>query len=339
MKILENYIMELCSLCGPSGEEDEVYSWLRERWASLGTLDKQGGNLLLRMEGDGTPFLLAAHADELSFMVRAVTSGGFLKVIKGQSDNWNLPHFLSQPVTVLGDFGKIPGVFCGPTGHILTHREKVEPASGASYFVDIGVSSESEARALGVHEGSRIVWDVKPVRIRDSIFAKAIDDRLGLALITRFAEKMSQKDKRPAFVFAATCQEELGYVGASSIGRDGLQGAVVIDNGLSGDIPGIEEDRISVKLNKGPIIVYRDSGVHYTKELIVRAEKAAQKHNIPFQRGVFFSYATDGAAFLRNGFDTMLIAPPVRYTHSPREMVSIHDVRNSLRFIEAFFEV
>jgi len=337
MKILESYIMELCSLCGPSGEEGEVYTWLRERWAKLGVLEKQCGNLLLRMDGDGTPFLVAAHADELSFMVRAVTSGGFLKVIKGQSDNWNLPHFLSQPVTVLGDLGKLPGVFCGATGHILTQREKQEPADGAYYFVDIGASSENEARELGVHEGSRMVWDVKPVKIRDNIFAKAIDDRLGLALITRLAEKMFQKDQRPAFVFAATCQEELGYVGASSLGSEGLQGAVVIDNGLSGDIPGVEADRISVKLNGGPILVYRDSGVHYTKELIARAEKAARKYSIPFQRGVFFSYATDGAAFLRNGLDTMLLAPPVRYTHSPREMVSMRDVKDSLRLLDAFF--
>jgi len=336
MHTLENYITELCALSAPSGEEDEVFAWLRKHWLPFGKLEEKGGNLLMHMDGGGKPFLVVAHADEISFMVRFVTSKGFLKVIKGQSDNWNLPHFLSQPVTVLGSKGKIPGVFCGATGHILNSREKKTVENGDNYFVDIGANSKEEVAEMGIHQGCRIVWDVSPLKMGDKIFAKAIDDRVGLALLTCLAQRMAKREIRPSLIFVATSQEELGYVGASSLGCEKHAGAVVIDNGLSGDIPGIEEGRINVEIGKGPILVYRDSGVHYTRKFILKAESVAEKSNIPFQRGVFFNYATDGAAFIRNGLDTMLVAPPVRYTHSPREMVSLKDVYNTLELIEAF---
>ncbi|HEU4455468.1 MAG TPA: hypothetical protein VFR81_20565, partial [Longimicrobium sp.] len=110
----------------------------------------------------------------------------------------------------------------------------------------------------------------------------------------------------------------------------------VIDNGLAGDIPTVSEAHVPVRLGAGPTLVHRDSSVHYSRRLIAELRATAAKHAIPVQDLVLFHYSSDGAHLARQGMETLLIAPPIRYSHSPFEAVDVRDVEATARLLEAY---
>src|SRR5690606_24060028 len=133
----------LTALPAPTGQEDALIDWLSDEWSSLGELTRTPvGNLMLRLPADGPRVLLAAHADELSMIVRCVTPDGFLRVVPGERDHFASPYFLGAVVLILGREGEtIPGVFATTTGHALTpeQRERVK-LSWDDVFVDTGLT-------------------------------------------------------------------------------------------------------------------------------------------------------------------------------------------------------
>ncbi|HET7231443.1 MAG TPA: hypothetical protein VFJ16_15650, partial [Longimicrobium sp.] len=108
---MEALLRTLTSLSGPTGEEDEVLDWVRRAWEPLGEVTQSPvGNLFLHLPGPGKRVLLAAHADELSLIVRSISPDGFLRVLPGERDQFSAPYFIGSPVKVLADGGPLPGV-------------------------------------------------------------------------------------------------------------------------------------------------------------------------------------------------------------------------------------
>lgn len=138
---------------------------------------------------------------------------------------------------------------------------------------------------------------------------------------------------------ASTVQEELGMVGAHSLYQVAdFDLALCLDCGLAGDIPLVDRMDMPVKLGSGPVLVHKDGHVHYSPRLIAILESVAESAGIPIQHAVFSAYASDGAELIRQGIEAALIAPPVRYTHSPFEAVHEEDLAMTMRLLKAFLE-
>ena len=100
--MMEELLRTLTGLTGPTGQEDAVLDWLAEGWEGRGEVGRSPvGNLTLRIAGPGPRVVLAAHADELSMIVRSVTPDGFLRVVPGERDQFAAPYFLGHPVRIL----------------------------------------------------------------------------------------------------------------------------------------------------------------------------------------------------------------------------------------------
>jgi tetrahedral aminopeptidase len=336
---MEELLRTLTSLAGPTGQEDEVLAWVRAAWEPLGEVTQTPvGNLFLHLPGPGKRVLLAAHADELSLIVRSVTADGFLRVLPGERDQFSFPYFIGAPVRVLAEGGALPGVVAATTGHALTPEQKTRTTlAWDDLFVDVGLTA-AECAERGVRVGTRMVWDPGIRRIGRLLVGKAMDDRLGVAVLVELARRLAGAERRFDVTLALTVQEEIGMLGASSLARDGRAYDVgfVIDNGLAGDIPTVSEAHVPVRLGMGPALVHRDSSVHYSRRLIAELRAAAQGAGIPVQDVVLYHYSSDGAHLVRQGMEALLVAPPIRYSHSPFEAVDVRDVEATVALFAAY---
>jgi putative aminopeptidase FrvX len=336
---MEALLRTLTALPGPTGQEDEVLEWVRRAWEPLGEVTQSPvGNLFLHLPGPGKRVLLSAHADELSLIVRSVSPDGFLRVLPGERDQFSSPYFIGSTVRVLADGGPIPGVVATTTGHAMTPDQKTRTTFGwDDLFVDVGLTAD-ECAEHGVRVGTRMVWDPGIRRMGRLLVGKAMDDRLGVAVLVELARRISSAERRFDVTLALTVQEEIGMLGASSLARDGRAFDVgfIIDNGLAGDIPTVSEAHVPVRLGQGPALVHRDSSVHYSRRLIAEMHAVAKEHAIPVQDVVLFHYSSDGAHLVRQGMEALLVAPPIRYSHSPFEAVDVADVEAAVRLFEAY---
>jgi tetrahedral aminopeptidase len=335
---MEELLRSLTQLPGPTGQEDAVLGWLESEWAQLGEVRRTGvGNLLLRIRGPGRRVLLAAHADELSLMVRSVTAEGFLRVVPGERDHFATPLFFGGPLRILGTHREAAGILATTTGHAQTleQRERQRP-SWDDVFVDAGLSRQ-ELEEYGIGVGSRMVWDQPLTRVGRLLVGKALDDRAGLAVMLAVARQIAAAGPRFDVTFAATVQEEIGLLGAASLAReDRFDEAIMIDNGLAGDIPTVSSEHMPVSLGAGPALIHRDSSAHYSRRLIGELRRLAAARGIPVQEAVLYHYHSDGANLIRQGVETVLLAPPIRYSHSPFEALDPRDLEAAARLLATY---
>jgi endoglucanase len=335
-------LIELMELPGPTGQEEPVLAWCRKRWAALGAKVTATpiGNVIGKVPGNGPRLLIQGHADEISFVVKSIDERGFLFLADGQAGSRNVGqrYPIGQPALVCGRERHVPGLFATATGHILSTRdEQHKPLTPNDCFVDVGASSKEEAEALGIHVGAGVIWNPATRRIGDRVVGKAIDDRVALALITHLLESVEPANLAYDLTVAATVQEEIGLIGATSLHAAGpFELAIAIDNGPIGDYPGIDPREMPVTLGKGPAIVYKDSWAHYDRRVIGRLTEVATAGDIPIQPCIFPGFGSDGGALIRSGIPTVLLALATRYTHSPFEMLDLRDLESSLRLLTAF---
>lgn len=335
-------LLELMALPAPSGQEEPVLAWCREHWAALGAEVTVSpiGNVTARTPGNGPRLLLQGHADEISFIVRSIDKRGFLWLTDGQGSRraFHDRYPVGQPALVISRVGQVPGVFASPTGHILSTRDNPvsPPDTAGTIFVDIGASSREEAEALGARVGAGVIWNPQSHRFGTRIVGKAIDNRVSLALMTHLLAEVATSDLTVDLTVAATVQEEIGLVGATSLATSGQYDlAIAIDNGPIADYPGTDAGELPATLGGGPTIVYKDSMAHYDRRVINLMHETAVQHGIVVQPAVYSGFGSDGVALLRSGIPTALLAVSTRYTHSAFEMADTRDIEASLALLKA----
>jgi putative aminopeptidase FrvX len=339
---LADTLIELMELSGPTGQEEPVLAWCRARWAALGGEVEATpiGNVVARFKGMGPQLLIQGHADEIGFVVKSIDARGFVWLTDGQagSKSFHSRFPVGQPALIVGRERSASGLFASATGHILSTRSEDKPRLDANdFFVDLGVESRAEAVALGAHVGAGVIWNPPTRRAGRRIFGKAIDDRVALALMTHLVDGLDLGTLAYDLTIAATVQEEIGLIGATSLGAKGtFDLAIAIDNGPIADYPGTDEREMPVHLGYGPTLVYKDSWTHYDRRVINQLLDVATTNNVPVQQSIFPGFGSDGAALIRAGIPTALLAMATRYTHSAFEMLDERDIDAALALLRAF---
>jgi len=325
------------------GFEGPVNQWLHKAWEpySEQLATDPIGNLIAHVGGSGPKLLIAAHADEIGFVVRSIDENGFVWIVP---KNLSLGRpsrdtfLLGQPALIQTDAGTVDGTFAAISGHVapVALREKAV-LDWDDVFVDVGLSSRESAAAAQICVGDPVIWNPPTRRVGDLVVGKAMDDRAALAVMTELLPRLNLDDLNYDLYFASTIQEEMGLVGASALERhQAFDLAVAFDVGLAGDVPGVSSRDMPVELGCGPILVHHDLSVHYDRELTKALSTAAQGAGIPVQDAVFARYSSDGAEFIRLGIPTALLAFPTRYTHSPFETIHEADLEQCAALLQAF---
>lgn len=333
----------LCEIPGAVGNEHTVQEYLYSRWAPRSQkVHRDGvGNLIAHVGGQGRRLLITAHADETSFLIKSISDEGFLFV----SSNFptlrppSYLHFLGHPALAVGlDGQRIEGIFATASGHATTATQREsKQLEWNDIFVDIGAHDAQSVIGQGLEVGCPIVWNSQTRRVGEHVCGKAMDDRMGLAIMDRLLMTLNPERLKYDLYLVSTVQEELGMVGVSALQRhEQFDLAICLDIGLAGDIPTLDMRDIPVKLGRGPVLVIKDSRVHYDRSLTLSLRRLAEDKSIPIQLAVFHSYASDGLRLVQAGIETALIAPPCRYTHSPYEMIHEADLTRTVDLLKEF---
>jgi putative aminopeptidase FrvX len=296
------------------------------------------GSSIARVNGNGDNPLLAVigHIDEIALLVSHVSDKGFLHV--NGSGGWDPQVLVGQRVEVLTRSGKVPGVIGRKPIHVLEGEERKKAVELKGLHVDIGVRDSDEARSL-VREGDPIVITAEPLELRDGRLAsRSLDNRLGAYVALEVARRVSDAGGGVGPVAGvAAVQEEIGLHGARAVAY-GLRPdmAVVVDVTHATDAPGVDAGELGAHgLGSGPVIT---RGAIVSRPLNDLLDKAAESVGIECTTeaaGSSTGTDADVVHMSRTGVPTAVVSIPLRYMHSPVELVELGDVEATIEVLAA----
>lgn len=329
-------LKKLTESFGVSGYETEVRNIIMKELENCEvdiSVDSMGNMLVFKLAeepSDAKTILLSAHMDEVGFIVTDITDDGYIKFSSiGGID----PRILiSKRVCVDGR----KGVIGLKPIHLTTKEERKKTPNQDELFVDIGAKTKAEAESV-IEKGDYFGFDSKYVEFGSQIKAKALDDRLGCAIMI----EMLKKDWNVNLVCAFTVQEEVGLRGAK-VAAKGINPdyAVVIEGTTCNDMTGIPENLRVTKSGCGAAISILDSASKADGELVELLISAAETRGIPWQFKASTTGGNDaGAIYLTDGgIKTASISVPCRYIHSPVCVMSKADYESCKKILEGFLE-
>lgn len=324
----EELIKKLTGAYALSGCEDNLYDMLEELLGKYGSVSRDCLNNVFCTFGEGAHFLLDAHTDEIGLIVTSVTDEGFLKFsASGGVDRRFLP---ASEVLVLAK-EQLRGVICALPPHLRSESDK-KPGKITELAVDVGLPAGEAARL--VSPGDRIVFRHSFDTLCGSrISSNCLDDRCGVAALLLAIDKL--KDVPAKITVMLSAQEEVGTRGAKA-GAFTVQAdeAIVVDVSF-GYSPQCSKDECGL-ISGGAMIGYSpvlDRGISK------RLSECAKKNGIPHQADVMNSRTgtnADVIALSKGGVKCGLISIPLRYMHTPCEVIDIKDVESTAGLIAAY---
>jgi endoglucanase len=289
--------------------------------------------------GSKPEVMLAAHMDEIGFMVKHIDDRGFIRFTA--LGGWFSQIALGQRVAIHGNKGVVYGVVGSKPPHLMKEDERKKIIEIKDMFIDFGVSSKEEASKMGVEVGSTITVDRTFVKTGNRLTGKAFDNRAGVAAMI---QSVKQTKSKSTIYAVGTVQEEVGLKGArTSAFALEPDAAIAIDVCIATDFPGGESAHMDIKLGKGPAITIADAsgrGLIASRRVLEWLKSTAEKSRIPHQMEVAEGGTTDATAIhlTRAGIPTGVVSIPSRYIHSPVEMIDFEDLRNSSRLVAKALE-
>jgi putative aminopeptidase len=289
--------------------------------------------------GAKTPsILVVAHMDEIGYEAKSISTDGRLEValVGGGEPSF----FLGHPALVHSENGDHDAVMELPNGW---DEPKFEWArgrdSGFAIRVDVGARTPEDVAKLGIKAGDTVTI---PKAYRPLLGTRAngrsFDDRVGCTALISAAWALGGplKDRNVTFVFSTA--EEIGLNGAAAVAKrlasDGHTPEYVfaVDTFVSSDSP-IESKRFAdAPMGKGFVIRAVDNSNIVRPDLVEKVIKLARENQISVQYGVTGG-GNDGATFLRYGSVDVALGWPLRYSHSPGEVIDTRDVVSLSRII------
>jgi len=328
---------KLLRVAGPSGYEAPAAAVWREA-ASFADLSADGIGSSVARVGDASPLLaVVGHIDEIGLVVRHIDEQGFIWF--APIGGWDPQILVGQRVELQGRDGPVLGVVGRKPLHLLDAEARKKVVELKGLHIDIGAADRDAAAEL-IRVGDPVVIATEPRRLAGGrVVSRSLDNRLGayvaLEALRRCHERQSLQG---SFAAIAAVQEEIGLFGArTSAFAVQPDLAVVIDVTHATDAPGIDEKELgSHPLGSGPVIVRGANLSPQVFELLATAaERAGIEHTLA-ATGNSTSTDADAVQFTRSGIPTGLVSIPLRYMHSPVEMVDLADVEATVELIAAF---
>ncbi|HXF69113.1 MAG TPA: M42 family metallopeptidase [Thermoflexus sp.] len=327
---------------GVPGYEMEIREVMRRLLEGLGEIDQDHIGSLICRRGEGGPrVMLAAHMDEIGFMVKYITPEGFIRFTP--LGGWFDQVLLGQRVVIKTHKGDVVGVIGAKPPHLLSADERKKVVEKKDMYIDIGATSAKEVEEAGVRVGDPIV-PLAPFQVLVSgkaYLAKAFDDRVGCAVLVEVMRRLAREGHPNTVYGVATVQEEVGLRGAAtSVEKVNPDVALILESDIAGDVPGIKPEESPVKLGGGPTIVVYDARMIPNLRLRDLAVETAQSLGIPVQFSVIEGGATDGGVIHlhKGGVPTLVIGVPARHIHSHSAIIHREDVERAIALVTALVQ-
>jgi len=335
----KDFLKQLVETPSPSGYEHEVQKLVRERirpWCDNVRTDVMGNVFGFRNPKGKPRIMLAGHCDQIGFIVQYITDEGFL-------------HFepiggvdpivaTSQRVSIMTRNGLVPGVIGRKAIHLMDEEDKKKVPKIHDLYIDIGATSKDNARAL-VSIGDAGIFLQPYIELANQrAVSMAFDNKMGTWIVTETLRLLHGREFNACVIGVSTVQEEIGLRGATaSAFSSEADVGIALDVAHGTDTPGIEKKRAGdFHVGKGPMIF---RGANMNPRVFDLLVAAAEEEKISYQiasaaRGT----GTDAnpMQLSRGGMATGLLSVPLRYMHTPNELLSLVDLEDTARLLAAF---
>ncbi len=328
-------LKEMCLLNGTSGDEKSVRDFIISKLPEdcEYTVDPMG-NLIVNKKGKIKPenkVALFAHMDEVGFIVTYITDDGFVNVANvGGIDNSAL---FGKKLTING----CVGVAGAKAIHQCSGDEAKKIPEITDVSVDFGFESREEAeKYISLGDFGYFKSDFVEFG-NDMIKSKALDDRLGCAIMLELLQEKSKTNYTCVF----TVQEEVGTRGATAAAYTVKPDyAIVIETTTASDIPDTPENKKVCKVGKGAVVSFMDRGTIYNKDLYKKAREIADQKGIAKQTKTVVAGGNDASAIHKSagGIKTVAVSLPCRYIHSSASVGSKADMESVKALAKALLE-
>lgn len=331
-------LQELTETSGVPGYEDRIREIVRrELEPEVDELRTDSmGNVVGTIEGDSeTEVVVAAHMDEIGFMVRHVTEEGFVQV--DALGGWDARVLKAQRVTIHTEEEDITGLIGSVPPHTLDEKQLEETPEVEDVYIDLGLDGETAQEK--VSKGDLVTLEQTTEQVGETVTGKALDDRVCLFAVLEAARRI--EDPEVTIHFAATVQEEVGIRGAQTLGFDlDPDLAIALDVTVANDVPGFEPGEQVTKIGEGTAIKLKDSSVITTPKVHRRMQDIAEDEGIEYQLEVLPAGGTDTAGFqrARGAVPVGAISIPTRYLHTVTESAHTEDIDATIELLTAFLE-
>jgi endoglucanase len=335
------FLTELLHARSPSGfegEAQEVFDRHVKPAADAYTGDALGNRIAtLNPKGDPT-LMLAGHMDELGLIITYINKDGFIyfDTIGGHDRT----VISGRRVIIQTANGPVKGVTGKRAVHLMDEADRKKVPEIHEIWIDIGARSKAEALDR-VAMGDPATYDHEFELIHGTIgAARAFDNKVGAYIVGETLIRLSKEKRKLAAKVAAvaTSQEEIGVRGATGSGYSvDPQLALVVDVSHATDHPDCDNRKFGeTKLSAGPIIC---RGANMNPKVYDNLLKAAKKLKIPYQLDSDpRPTGTDARAIQvsRGGVACGLVGIPLRYMHTPSEIVDLEDVERCVKLFVEF---
>lgn len=335
---VESVLARLVESYGPSGAEGPVRAVVQQLLpAGVRAETDTAGNLVVRV-GKGDPAVVViAHLDEIGYRVTEIRDDGSLALAPVGGFFPSL--YEGRPALVHAPSGAIAGVFVPRTA--ATAAAGTPTRQPSEIALDVGTDSRTATERLGVRVGQTVTMPKQYVRLAGTrATARSFDDRVGCAALVLALRKFDPAKLRHEVMFVFSVREEIGLEGAKAIAASlGTKAARVyaIDTFVSADSP-LEVATFGLApIGAGPVARALDQSSVTPPAYVDSLAALARARGIPLQVGAT-NGGNDGSVFGPWGVPDVPIGWPLRYSHSPAEVIDLRDVGHLADLVQAIAE-
>lgn len=334
------FFQELIEAPSPSGFEQPAQRVIRE--ALTDVVDDLRtdvmGNVVAHINGpENAPrLMLAGHCDEIGFMVKYIDDQGFIFFAPiGGVDAHLVP---GKRVTIHTAKGQVQGVVGKKPIHQIEPKDREKVLPFKEQFIDIGCIDKASAAEL-VSIGDPVTFSVGVERLQGTrLTSRALDDKMGAFIVAQVLREVRRRNNLTVDLYGvSTVQEEVGLRGGATSAY-GVQPdiGIAVEVGFASDYPGADhKDLGEISLGKGPVIA---RGPNINPMLFELLMETAKEENIPCQvMGIPRATGTDANVMqlVHGGVATALISIPLRYMHTPVEVLDWADLEGAVLLLSA----
>jgi putative aminopeptidase FrvX len=333
-------LLETPSVTGFEMPGQRVWANYIKPFSNNVTCDAYGSTWATLNGNTSRSVMLAAHADEIGYIIKHIDDHGFLRIDRvGGSD---AATARGKRLKILGDQGEVLGIIGNTAIHLRRDDLVSEKAPTISdLWVDVGASNKKEVLALGLRVGHVAVYTDGPMELSHKrIISRALDNRIGGYIIAQVMRRLFKEKKRPDFTLIClnAVQEEIGGNGAMMATHRIMPDlCACLDVTHATDTPGIDHNKFGkVTLGGGPTLSH---GTANHPLVVERFIKVAHTQKITIQHEAssrFTGTDTDEIFHTRDGVPSALVSLPLRCMHSTVETAHLDDIENTIELLFSF---
>jgi len=331
-------LKEICETPGAPGYEQEIRKLVLKETKGLGdtiSVDNMGNVTVFKQGKTNKKVMIAAHMDEIGFMVTHIDENGFIRFTTlGGFD----PKTLTAQRVIIHGLKNIMGVMGSKPIHLMSPEEREKPPKISDFFIDTGMKAAEVKDNVSI--GNTITRERQLIEMGDCVNCKSLDNRISVYILIEVLKRLTHV---PYDVYAVfTVQEEVGIRGAQvatlAINPDFGFG---LDTTIAYDVPGSKEYEQVTKLGKGAGIKIMDSSVICDPRMVKYMKYVAETHAISWQAEILTGGGTDTSGIQRmtaGGAIAGAVSIPTRHIHQVIEMVNKQDVEDSINLLKHCIE-